>query len=166
MADEKQCGICERCRRPRAFTIEDFARNRELVCGYGLPSLAALKLEALDNCDRHRVNWLEAEVERLNALINSPHVNDFLEAVRTEAAHQCERWGVESDAGKGPTDWFWLLGFLAGKAVWAATHGDREKALHHTISSAAVLLNWHAHMSGERTRMRPGIEEPKEVADG
>jgi hypothetical protein len=108
-------------------------------------------------------NPLRLEVNRLRALINTPHVDDFLEAVRIEAAHQCERWGTANDEGKSPNDWFWLLGYLAGKAVWSAMHGDREKALHHTISSAAVLLNWHAHLSGERTRMRPGIEPPTEV---
>jgi hypothetical protein len=101
------------------------------------------------------------ETARLRSLLNAPQIDNFLESVRVEAAHQCERWGVESDAGKSPTDWFWLLGYLSGKAVWAATHGDREKALHHTISSAACLLNWHAHMSGARTAMRPGIEAPK-----
>lgn len=91
---------------------------------------------------------------------DSPHTETFFEAVRLEAMHQRERWGSEHDAGKGPTDWFWLLGFLGGKAVWAATHGDREKALHHTISTAGVLLNWHAHLQGENT-IRPGIETPK-----
>lgn len=120
-----------------------------------------LRERLLHSADQMELQQLRSEVERLRALINTPHVADFLEAVRIEAAHQCERWGVENDAGKEPQAWFWLLGYLAGKAVNAAIKGDREKALHHTISSAAVLLNWHAHMAGERTRMRPGIEPPK-----
>jgi hypothetical protein len=100
-------------------------------------------------------------IQELDALINTPHVGDFLEAVRLEAAHQCERWGVDNDAAKEPPDWFWLLGYLAGKALAAAIAGNKEKALHHAISTAAACLNWHAHISGERTRMRPGIEAPR-----
>jgi hypothetical protein len=126
--------------------------------------------------ERHR---LRAEVARLEALINNPHTNDFLEAVRTEAAHQRERWAADHDAGKADADWFWLIGYLAGKALSAAefvracedvnepllVHGayvekQRGKALHHIITAAAALLNWHAHRTGADTRMRPGIEPP------
>lgn len=102
----------------------------------------------------------QAELQRLRGLIDTPMTADFLEAVRLEAAHQQERWGSEYDAGKTAQDWFWLLGFLAGKSVAAANAGDIEKALHHTISSAAVLLNWHRALTGEMTSMRPGIEPP------
>lgn len=103
----------------------------------------------------------DAELARLRALLNTPEVYDFLEGVRLEAAHQQERWGNAHDAGKVPADWFWLLGHLSGKALAAAVKGDTEKALHHCISSAAVLLNWHAHIGGIRTGMRPGIEPPR-----
>ena len=102
----------------------------------------------------------EAELQRLLGEINSPHIDDFLKAVRLEAIHQRERWGTEHDEGKHPTDWIWLLGFLAGKACTAAVQGDKNKALHHTISSAAVLLNWHAYISGDSMRLRPGQQEP------
>lgn len=103
----------------------------------------------------------EERVKALEQLINTPVVGSFLEAVRLEAAHQCERWGVDNDAGKEPADWFWLLGYLAGKALAAAMAGNKEKALHHSISTAAACLNWHAHLTGARTTMRPGIEAPK-----
>ena len=86
---------------------------------------------------------LRARVEQLEALINSPLHEDFLEGVKREAAHQVERWGEPHDARKEPQDWFWTLGYLAGKALRAHIDGDRRKALHHTISSAALLLNWH-----------------------
>lgn len=106
-----------------------------------------------------------AEARRLDKLVNNPHTKSFLDAVRTEAAHQRERWGTKHDAGKEPQDWFWLLGWLSGKAVHAAVLGDWDKAKHHTISSAAVLLNWHAHMSGESTDFRPGIDGPDRLAE-
>lgn len=50
------------------------------------------------------------------------------------------------------------LNDLGGKALAAAKAGDRDKALHHTISSAAALANWHAALSGASTTMRPGVD--------
>lgn len=105
---------------------------------------------------------LEAEVARLVDLLNAPELVDFAGGVVREAAHQRERWAADHDAGKQPQDWFWLLGYLAGKALAAALAGDRDKALHHCISSAAALANWHAALLGANTRMRPGIETPAE----
>lgn len=80
--------------------------------------------------------------------VNTPHTRDFIKAVALEVEHQRGRWGADHDAGKEPSDWFWLLGYLSGKALRAAIDGDIEKAKHHTISSAAALLNWHAALSG------------------
>lgn len=104
-----------------------------------------------------------ARLLKLEGRINTPHADDWFSAVRLEAAHQQERWCAEHDAGKEPADWFWLLGYLGGKAVASAIKGDVEKAKHHTISSAAVMLNWFRHMVGEAPQpsMRPGIEEPR-----
>jgi hypothetical protein len=98
-----------------------------------------------------------AELERLHALINNPHTADFVEAVKSEAAHQRERWGTEHDTGKLDADWFWLIGYLAGKAMHSEIYG---KQLHHIITTAAACLNWHAHKTGASTTMRPGIAPP------
>lgn len=103
----------------------------------------------------------KAEYERLHELLNTPEVESFDKGVPLEAAHQVQRWGVEDDAGKTPEDWFWLLGYLAGKALSAAKAGDIEKAKHHCVSSAAALRNWHAHLRSDSTKMRPGIAEPE-----
>lgn len=105
---------------------------------------------------------LQNEITRLNGLLNSPELHDFSKAVVLEAAHQRERFGSGQDAGKEPSDWFWLLGYLSGKALKAATTGDHDKALHHCISSAAVLANWHAALTGADNFMRPGIAEEKQ----
>lgn len=102
-----------------------------------------------------------AEIERLKGLLNTPELHDFASGVVLEAAHQRERWGSTHDAGKAPEDWFWLLGYLGGKALHAAKAGDIEKALHHTISTAAALANWHAALLGASSAMRPGID-PRE----
>lgn len=90
-----------------------------------------------------------ATAARLHVLVNSPYTHDFLEGTRLEAAHQVERHGV---CDYGPEDWQAILSRLVGKCVAAALAGDREKALHHTISSAALLANWHrAILAGGRS---------------
>lgn len=92
---------------------------------------------------------MKAENERILALINHPHTAEFLEAVKLEAVHQCERWGVKKDTEKTDAEWFWLVGYLAGKAMHSGDT-DPEKRLHHIITTAASLFNWHAHRSGAR----------------
>lgn len=101
---------------------------------------------------------VRAERDRLHALVNSPELIDFQKAVVLEAAHQRERWGSDHDAGKTEADWFWLLGYVAGKAL-----SKPEKRLHHIITTAAVCANWHAATMG-LTDMRPGISEEKQKA--
>lgn len=102
---------------------------------------------------------LAAETTRLLALINTPRTDEFFEAVRIEAAHQVERWGVEHDAGKRAEDWISLFIYLLGKAAKAHYSGDRPKLEHHVITSAAVALNWWRNLTGVSTAMRPGVAE-------
>ena len=103
-----------------------------------------------------RADHAEKRARDLVALINTPLTADFIEGVKIEAAHQRERWGTDHDGGKTSADWFWLIGYLAGKALHSATSGNHEKTNHHIISTAAALFNWHAYLSG-KTNMRPGI---------
>lgn len=72
---------------------------------------------------------LEAEVARLQALINTPQTADFLAAVQLEAAHQRERWAAD-DGDKTDAAWFWLVGYLAGKAL-AASKESRGRRYRH-----------------------------------
>lgn len=88
------------------------------------------------------------ELDRMHTLLNTPEIETFIEAVKKEAAHQVERW-KEYDDRKEPQDWFWLIGYLAGKALRAHLDEDFDKAKHHTISSAAALLNWHRRVKDE-----------------
>lgn len=100
---------------------------------------------------------LRKENERLSSIINTPQADDFPLAVSTEAEHQRQRWGSDHDGGKTPSDWFWLVGYLAGKALHKHADGDIGKAEHHIITTAAACANWHRAMFGG-TNMRPGIE--------
>lgn len=121
--------------------------------------IAALRA-ALSTPARHlsAIAALQARIAELQAKLNTPELHDFSAAVVLEAAHQRERWGASHDVGKQPADWFWLLGYLGGKALNAAVSGNADKALHHTISTAAACANWHASISGKHTQMRPGID--------
>lgn len=110
-----------------------------------------------------RANKAEARVAGLERERDTPETGDFFKGVPLEAAHQRARWGSEHDSGKSPADWFWLVGYLAGKCLAAHVAGDSEKALHHTISTAAALANWHMAIK-DAGNMRPGIEEPKSAA--
>lgn len=113
-----------------------------------------------------KIPLLFDEVARLRGLINTPRTDEFFEAVRIEAAHQIERWGVEHDAGKRPEDWFTLLGYLGGKAIKAYYDGDAEKLKHHIVTIGAVCLNWLRNLNGETTAMRPGVAPDHPLADG
>jgi hypothetical protein len=113
-----------------------------------------VEIEAL----KFRNQSLMADKIELHRKLNTPELLDFSQAVVLEAAHQRQRWRTEHDAGKEPSDWFWLVGYLAGKALAAHLAGNKDKALHHTISSAAALANWHAAILGANNEMRPGID--------
>lgn len=111
------------------------------------------------------VERLAARVTELEQLLNSPEIEDFAQAVKLEAAHQVERWGAVDDRAKRPADWFWLVGYLAGKALHAQLAGDRDKALHHCVSTAAALCNWHAAITGRDNRMRPGSSDVEKIVE-
>lgn len=102
----------------------------------------------------------------LRDLVNAPEIDNFLRGVHVEAVHQVDRWGEANDRAKRPADWFWLVGYLAGKALHAALAGDRDKALHHCISTAAALYNWHCAIKGVDVRMSPGSSDLARIVEG
>lgn len=115
-------------------------------------SVEALEAALRETCE---------ERDRLAALIGNPQTGDFLESVRSEAAHQVERWGPH-DRGKSAENWYWLVGYLAGKALRATIEGDREKALHHTISAAAALSHWHTAIGTDDSGVGKGDDRDLE----
>ncbi len=98
---------------------------------------------------------LEA-VEAYKKSLDVPELEDFARGAVIEAQHQRQRWGNEHDTSKEPEEWFWLVGYLAGKGLRAQRDGDMEKFKHHLITGAAVLANWHARV----------VAAAKEQADG
>ena len=89
---------------------------------------------------------------------NAPETEDFWNGVRRESAHQRERWGEAHDRSKSAENWYWLAGYLAGKALRAAIQGDKGKALHHTISAAAALSQWHAAILSDESGAGVGAD--------
>lgn len=98
------------------------------------------------DADPSLLNEAAAELKRLDLLLHTPSIEDFLASVPLEAAHQMETWGPAHDDAKVPVDWFNLVNWLASKALHAHYTGDRDKALHHTVSTSAVLSHWHARI--------------------
>lgn len=96
-----------------------------------------------------------AEAASLRFELNEPTTKNFVQAVMQEAAHQRQRWGTEHDAGKTPEDWFWLLGYLGGKALRA---DGVDKRMHRIIATAAACANWYLNARGQDDRMRPGTD--------
>lgn len=62
---------------------------------------------------------------QLHQLVNTPELVDFVKAVHMESVHQLDRWGAADREGKGPTDWFWLVGYLAGRALEHHKNAER-----------------------------------------
>jgi hypothetical protein len=102
-------------------------------------------------------------IERQLDLIAERAPGDFLDkrpVVQSLGAHKRRLEQALEDAPQAPADWFWLVGYLAGKALHAHAAGNVEKAEHHIITTAAALDNWHLHLFG-RTSMRPGVDSEK-----
>lgn len=99
--------------------------------------------------------FIEKALEDLDALeakLTTPEIKNFVDGVQTEMAHQRERWAAEHDEQKTDADWFWLIGYLAGKALNNSLAWEHRKALHHVITVAAVCGNWHAQMIARATK--------------
>lgn len=97
------------------------------------------------------------ELKHLRDLLSRPYIGAWTDEILVEAAHQRDRWGSSHDHGKQPEDWFWLIGYLAGKALAAHRAGDVAKAHHHTVSTGAVLAHWAAAIDGNEDVFRPGL---------
>ena len=136
---------------PDRDSCEHMTPDDMLVTGDELqPIVAALLAEA-------------REEGRLSA-ISRPETLNFINGVLLEAEHQIDRWGAAHDRGKSAENWYWLVGYLAGKALRATIEGDRDKALHHTISAAAALSHWHTAISADTGTGKGDDRDLEEIA--
>lgn len=155
----------EEMRKAGNLQDQPYTETRVAIISDGLQ--AVMDILALSENEDYQLS-LQNRLNEAHELLNAPELHDFSRGVVLEAAHQRQKWGAEHDAGKHPTDWLFLLGFLGGKACQAVLAGNKEKALHHCISSAAMLANWHALILSDDMQafsMRPGILPPAELSE-
>lgn len=155
-----QCTDPNRCDSLGLCQALTHASSSVPLCG------GAVAMRLLSHDDYDALIAARDERDRLHALINSPQTGEFLDAVRAEKAHQVERWGHAHDRSKSAEHWFWLVGYLAGKALRAAIHGDKFKAKHHCVSSAAALANWYEAVTADTTGCGQGEDEDLAAKDG
>lgn len=122
--------------------------------------VAFIPLRSCEGCDPEKMclphlDLLEDFREEIETAVqdrlDTPEMLDFIRAVKIEAEHQRGRW-KSTDPMKSPADWFWLIGWLGGKAVHDPHEADddrteKERRLHRIITVAAAAYNWH-----ERTK--------------
>lgn len=94
-----------------------------------------------------------ARVMELEALINNPELDDFLNGLKLESAHQTERWGRNDEEKKFPHEYANVVSYLVGKLIKAIWDRDKDKFKHHCISIAAALFNCHRQVRKTGTQV-------------
>lgn len=102
-------------------------------------------------------------LQYLDSLINSPEINNFLEGVKIEQAHQTEKWGAENEESKWPAHYALVLDKLKGKMAVAIFDGDVEKYKHHLITTAAVCYNIHRQIDKVGTNINKHFSHEQEA---
>ncbi len=103
---------------------------------------------SLEDC-----NQIEMLHEFYQEQINTPEIDDFIKAVKVEAAHQTEKWGAEEEAKKYHFDYALVLDKLKGKQAIAIWDRNAEKYKHHLITMAAVCHNVHRQIEKKGTAL-------------
>lgn len=96
------------------------------------------------------VNMLNDHAKKV---INTPEVNDFMEGVKLEAAHQTARWGEKDEHMKPPHHYIMVFTKLLGKMSVAIWDRDIEKFKHHCITMGAVGHNVHRQVHKRNTEV-------------
>lgn len=94
---------------------------------------------------------LRARIAELEALINSPELDDFIGGLQLESAHQTERWGKESEENSPPHHYVLVANKLLGKLSVSIFDRDTDKFKHHCITLAAAMYNAHRQIKQQGT---------------
>lgn len=100
-----------------------------------------MKLEELSKSQR----------ELINAIINTPQTENFIDAVKIEIQHHIERWGDESE--KHPHDFHCVISYLNGKLIKSIWEKDVEKFEHHLITITAVCGTCHKYLKSSESNV-------------
>lgn len=148
-------GACPKCQAPFERDFEEHYLS--------YPTMNSVQIITL-YCEKCEHEWgvpMRLDVtltDATSAADDNPIIHNFVEGLVAEKAHQTKRWGTVHDRNKPHMEWFWLIGYLAGKGLSAALKGDYDKAMHHCISTAAVCAQWHDAING-------GHHNPDEKSD-
>lgn len=104
-------------------------------------------------CVAKQQGQIEGFIKAVQILINTPEIENFIEGLKTEAAHQTEKWGEAHEESKFPQDYSLVLDKLKGKQALAIWDRDIEKYKHHLITMAAVCHNIHRQIDKPGTKM-------------
>lgn len=74
-----------------------------------------------------------------------PVTDDFWADAAEESRYQSEHWGEDHDNAKSDDEWFWTLGFLAGKVL--RPDADVFKKRHRLRAAAALLHQWDQRLA-------------------
>jgi hypothetical protein len=127
--------------------LTEMQRYRELA-ELELPAYApgeTLRAQILQMKDA--ISELIAANEAKHALLNTPEIHDFTQAVALEAAHQRQRW---DDRDKEEYHWHGLITYLAAKCLLNPPQKDGTVGvparMHRIVALAAAAANWHAQL--------------------
>lgn len=100
-------------------------------------------------------------LQYLEKLISNPEIENFIEGLRIESAHQTDKWGQREEESKWPQDYALVLDKLKGKQALAIWDYDKEKYKHHLITMSAVCHNIHRQIEKEGTALNQYFNTPK-----
>ena len=104
------------------------------------------------------LQYMYKKYEDTLAALNVSSATAFLEGVNAEAAKQRATNQATGIIPPNDTDWFWLIGFHAGKAVG---HIPRETKVTAVYAAAATCLNWYLAITERFNKMQPGPENTR-----
>lgn len=126
---------------------------KEKVVSIALKNCAGCEPEKMCLAHRDLLEDFENEIDdAIRERLDTPEMLDFLRAVKVEAQHQRDRW-KKTDPMKSDADWYWLIGYLGGKALMDPHEPEDERTsldrrLHRIITVAAAAYNWHEAAKG------------------
>lgn len=123
------------------------------VMAYDLGKVEKQVMKAMDDYLDGETTELKKQIEKLNLLINNPELNNFIEAIKIESAHQTERWGREHEENSPPHHYVLVANKLLGKIATSIFDSDSDKFKHHCITLASMLHNCHRQIDKAGTQI-------------
>lgn len=163
LQEKKTARLCEEI-KTQQIMIDKLSRDRTEHANSA--RLYQIQLQDCKRSGQEEETRLKAEIVALEIKygslvhsLNHPNNEDLFLAVSTEATYQLHKFGKPTpQTGQEPLDWLGLIQYLSTKAAKAALAFDNKKLLHHIVSTSAVLMHWHRHVTTS-TQFVPGEKD-------